>query len=159
MAGLVDFKLNGAVNTGSDIDDKLNGLIDALPQAIFEAIYPIGCIYTSTVATNPNTVFGFGTWAAFGAGKVPVGYNVSDSDFNEAEKTGGAKTVNLAHTHSVPRDGWGYASTNVAGRLHALNAGATDVCAANDNTSGSGGSATQSVVQPYIVVYMWKRTA
>lgn len=36
-------------------------------------IYPVGSIYLSTVSTNPNILFGLGTWEAWGAGRVPVG--------------------------------------------------------------------------------------
>ena len=35
--------------------------------------YPVGSIYMSTVATNPNTLFGFGTWVAYGVGRVLIG--------------------------------------------------------------------------------------
>ncbi len=41
--------------------------------------------YTTTSSTNPNTVFGFGTWTAFGAGKVLVGLNSGDTDFDTVE--------------------------------------------------------------------------
>lgn len=36
-------------------------------------IFPIGAIYTATVSTNPATLLGFGTWSAFGSGRVLVG--------------------------------------------------------------------------------------
>lgn len=65
----------------------------------FDTIYPIGSIYMSVNSTNPGTLFG-GTWAAWGTGKVPVGINTSDTDFNQSEKTGGSKTSVAAHTHS-----------------------------------------------------------
>ena len=54
-------------------------------------VYPVGSIYMSVSNTNPGTLFG-GTWAAWGSGKVPVGVNTSDSDFNTVEKTGGDKS-------------------------------------------------------------------
>ena len=63
----------------------------ATKSLIFEQIYPVGSIYiNASVSTNPATLLGFGTWTAFGSGRVPVGYNASDSNFNAAEKTGGA---------------------------------------------------------------------
>jgi len=34
--------------------------------------YPVGSIYMSTVSTNPNTLFGFGTWVAYGVGRVLI---------------------------------------------------------------------------------------
>jgi len=80
---------------------------------VVEALYPVGAIYVSTLSTNPGTLFGVGTWAAFGAGKVLVGLDGTDTDFDTVEETGGAKTKAIsahagtavadhsAHTHSV----------------------------------------------------------
>jgi hypothetical protein len=50
----------------------------------------------SVVSTNPNTLLGYGTWAAIGAGRVLIGQNVADTDFDVLEETGGAKTVAAA---------------------------------------------------------------
>lgn len=88
---------NKTLSTGTVISSSI------IIAQILSVVYPIGCIYTTTVATNPATVLGFGTWTAFGAGKTLVGLDASDTDFNEAEKTGGAKAVALAaHTHTGP---------------------------------------------------------
>lgn len=65
------------------------------PGVTLDQVYPIGSIYMSAVSTNPATLFGFGTWAAFGAGRVPVGFDAGQSEFDAAEKTGGAKTHTL----------------------------------------------------------------
>lgn len=74
---------------------------------VIDLVYPVGSIYVSTVATNPGTLFGVGTWAAFGAGRTLVGLNASDADFDTAEETGGAKTSTalVAHTHSITDPG------------------------------------------------------
>lgn len=67
--------------------------------------YPVGSLYLSVLPTNPATLFGYGTWEAFATGRVLVGVDAGDSDFDAAEKTSGAKTVTLteaqipAHTH------------------------------------------------------------
>src|SRR3990167_5515456 len=58
--------------------------------------WTIGSVFLSVVATSPATLLGFGTWAAFGAGKMLVGRDGADADFDTAEETGGAKT----HTHA-----------------------------------------------------------
>jgi microcystin-dependent protein len=74
-------------------------------QLTLADVYPIGCIYTSTVSTDPATVFGFGTWAAIGDGRVLVGNGTSDALYN-AGATGGESTHVLteaelaAHTHT-----------------------------------------------------------
>jgi microcystin-dependent protein len=121
-----------------------------LKKYIVDSIYPVGSIYMSTSSTSPATLFG-GTWTAWGAGKVPVGINTSDTDFATVEKTGGAKTVTLtssqipSHSHGV-------------GTIAGASAGAhTHTMSGSTAATGSGGSHTN--LQPYIVCYMWKRTA
>lgn len=62
-------------------------------DALIEAMWPVGSVYVSTSATNPATTLGFGTWTAFGAGRVLVGLDAGDADFDTVEETGGSKTV------------------------------------------------------------------
>src|SRR3990167_8721768 len=226
---------------------------------VLAAVYPVGALYVSTAATSPATLFGFGTWAAFAAGRVLVGLDATDPDFDVAEETGGAKTVAAVGTNSVPiftgsalgthahdysdivqhthavnvtdgghnhtqnshnhtqdahnhtQDAHNHAMTNLRGATTggtttgfggivagndtsstvtawsmptavATNiANTTGITATTDNPVGSGASGTTdavsagtpagtvsapvftgsatSVVQPYIVVYMWERTA
>lgn len=129
----------------------------AVSNVNLQSLYPVGSIYmNATSSTNPATLIGFGTWVAFGAGRVPVGIDATDTAFDTVEETGGAKTHTLtvdelpAHTHSVPNSG----SQN-----NSFDSGTT---VGNDvtGTSGStGGGQAHNNLQPYIVVYMWKRTA
>lgn len=69
------------------------------------ACWPVGSVFISVVATDPATLLGFGTWAALGAGRMLVGFDNGDGDFDTLEETGGAKTVTLtanempAHSH------------------------------------------------------------
>lgn len=66
---------------------------DATKQAAtLLAAHPVGTIYINTSNTNPGTFIG-GTWVAFGAGRVLVGFDSGDTDFDADEETGGAKTV------------------------------------------------------------------
>jgi len=110
--------------------------------------YPIGCIYTTTVATNPATVLGFGTWEAFGQGRVLVGINATDADFDTVNETGGAKTHNHTVTGTTD-DSTGGATQSGTG---------VDRAPAHTHTV-TGTSNTTSNVMPYIVVYYWIRTA
>lgn len=205
--------------------------------------FPIGSVFIGVVSTNPGTLLGYGTWSSFGAGKVLVGLDSGDTDFDTVEETGGAKTVvsagsvaaptisgstasEAAHTHSVTSNvtvadhaSHTHTYTEVPNHVHpfTINSSTTDGTwasfdssttagtARNFNTSNNtGGVATgttngpnatlthtptnnavtsaagsshshgagtlaasapaftgsgTSVVQPYIVVYMWKRTA
>lgn len=75
-------------------------------RPIVDAVYPVGSIYLSVNSVNPSELFG-GTWAAWGTGRVPVGVDASQTEFNAVEKSGGVKTHTLtanempAHNHSV----------------------------------------------------------
>lgn len=219
------------------------------PPGDVSAAWPIGSIFISVVSTNPATLLGFGTWSAFGAGRVLVGLDAGDANFDVVEETGGAKTSAISahsgtavddhasHTHSVtsnvtqnvftnPTIAWpasvpthsgttatfsGNSNTTAAANTGATGSGATTstltlkahthtvtptgtvtitsqgtiawpagvptasggaVSLTNNAVTSGGPSATLthavtqpsahsdvSVVQPYIVVYMWKRTA
>jgi len=175
--------------------------------------WPVGSVFIAVVATNPATLLGGGTWAAFGTGRVLISRDAGDTDFDTAEETGGAKTVAsvgtnaaeaahthaytdvLNHTHTVnvtdgghvhgeqaPSSASGGAmkfgiDTNASGTQAAgldTASATTGITATTDNPAGGVASGTTaagtshthaftgtatSVVQPYIVVYMWKRTA
>ena len=139
--------------------------VAAIDQATINAhVYPVGSIYTSVVATNPATLLGVGTWAAFGAGKVMVGIDSGDTDFDTVEETGGSKTDSHTLTTSeIP------SHSHTLQGINGSESGSTDGLnlsynRASQNTlqtasTGGGGAHTHDIVQPYIVVYMWKRTA
>lgn len=145
----------------------------AFVQAALSALYPVGSIYTNaTNSTNPGTLLGFGTWTAFGAGRVMVGFNSGNALFDTAEETGGsadAITVSHTHTATVTDPGHlhtggvsGYGQGNVSGSGNP-SGGISDTGTATTGVSVSisttGSSGTNANYQPYITVYMWKRTA
>ena len=127
--------------------------------------YPVGSIYmNATNATNPGTLLGFGTWAAFGEGRVLIGIDSSDTDFDTAEETGGSKTHTLteaqlpSHRHQVGSNDSGTGTGGAAGNMELVrDAGTGNGPAVNSSFTGSGQA--HPIVQPYIIVYMWKRTA
>jgi len=125
-----------------------------------QAIYPVGSIYiNAAVSTNPATLFGFGTWVTFGAGRVIVGLNAADSDFDTVQETGGAKTHTLStaelpsHTHTSALRGNGEdEDVDFPSAGDSTNPGRTMT------TNATGGGGAHNNVQPYIVAYMWRRT-
>lgn len=146
ITGVRNLTCTGTITIGSNTATTL------------QAVYPVGSIYiNAAVTTNPATLLGFGTWAAFGAGRVIVGYNASDSDFDALQETGGTKTHTLttselpSHTHNsnFVTGGSGVSGVNTAGNYDA----------ATNATSATGGGSAHNNVQPYIVAYMWRRTA
>jgi hypothetical protein len=171
--------------------------------------FPVGSVFISVVSTNPATLLGYGTWSAFATGRMLVGFNSGDTDFDSAEKTGGSKTssavvnhthsvtvtdgghhhtqnahthVQDAHSHTIPvgatddtsapfdradagTNAAGANATNPTGTATAVNqtttatnnAATTGITAATANPAG--GVASFSLMNPYIAVFMWKRTA
>ncbi len=65
-------------------------------------VYPVGSIYISVNSTNPGTSLGVGTWVAFGAGRVPVGFDAGQIEFDTDEQTGGSMTATPAGSNSAP---------------------------------------------------------
>jgi hypothetical protein len=147
----------------------------AFVQAAIALLYPVGSIYTNaTVSTNPATLLGFGTWTAFGAGRVMVGFDSGNALFDTAEETGGsADAITVSHTHTATSTDSGHLHTqteyNAAGIGNAGGGGArVSAVTANTGTgfasitttiASAGSSGTNANYQPYITVYMWKRTA
>ena len=147
----------------------------AFVQAALATLYPVGSIYTNaSVSTNPGTLLGFGTWTAFGAGRVMVGYDSGNALFDAAEETGGsADAITVSHTHTATVTDPGHLHTqteyNQPGIGNAGGGGArVNAVSANTGTattgisvaiSTTGSSGTNANYQPYITVYMWKRTA
>ena len=127
-------------------------------------IYPVGSIYIATVSTNPNTLLGCGTWTAFAAGRVMVGVGTSDQAFS-AGATGGESTHLLtssesglkAHTHIQNINNSGGGSGAIV--TYVSNQGVTPSDSSTASNTASDASSAHNNLQPYIVVYMWERTA
>jgi hypothetical protein len=143
--------------------------VQASLVAALEAVYPVGSIYISTSATNPATTFGIGTWEAFGAGKVLVGQDVGDADFDTLEETGGSKDAIIPyHNHPVTDPGHAHAGGRTPFYNNGIVAGANDTTSSPANTGTAltnvavsfvGEPVADKNLQPYVVVKMWKRTA
>ena len=170
-----------------------------------QAAYPVGAIFLSTVSTPPSTLLGFGTWVAFGSGRVLISQDAT----YPAGTTGGAATVASSgsvsgtvggtslteaqmpkHYHQMagpefyPQDAssypqnftgywrnffggtpddsgqaYGTFSTGGSASSGSQNTGTSNGNSHDHSFSGSFTGSATSVVQPYISVYMWNRTA
>jgi len=149
--------------TGGDVGLQtqiLSQVSTATVTAALLSVYPVGSIYINAgVATNPGTLLGFGTWSAFGSGRVIVGVDSTDTDFDAVRETGGAKTHTLtvaqlpSHTHPIEVfNESGSPDGDVGGDSSSSSLGTT-------NTQATGGGAAHNNLQPYITAYMWRRTA
>ena len=199
---------SGAVGTTQASSDSSTKIATtAFVQAVVQALYPIGSIYSSTSATNPQATFGFGTWIAYAAGRVLVGAGGTFSgtggsadavlvSHNHGGVTGGQSNTHVHgvnggtggqsvnHTHT-PSGGGNFitagAGPNPGFDNGGLYSATTQVSTTSDNSvdhshtfsttsevnnvdhthsiATDGQSGTNANMQPYVVVYMWNRTA
>lgn len=159
-------------------------LSEVYAQAKLDA-HPVGSIYESTDSTSPATLFG-GTWKAMDAGRVLVaqGKAATGTTFT-AGATGGEETHTLTtselpshshyfsgttsesgwHTHTFPLSG----SHGSASHVHDSdnNTSETFTTPGSGNhthtfsgtTATFGGDASHNNMQPYEVIFRWRRTA
>jgi hypothetical protein len=151
----------------------------AFVTAALSAAYPVGSIYiNATSSSNPATLLGFGTWEAFGAGRMMVGLDAGNAAFDTAEETGGSAdaivvshthtatstVTDPGHTHSANQLGtaipFGYGTgSDALGRGGTTTGSATTGITVATTNASTGSSGTNANLPPYIVVRMWKRTA
>lgn len=141
------------------------GGVQRLVNKMLDRMYPVDSIYISTNSTSPASLYG-GSWERYGTGRVLVSADDSDTDFT-AGKTGGSKT----HNHNPGTLG---AQISLAGqntivrRVH-MASFKGDVRHIGDVYGGSfdgdwgaaivGHSDDASSMEPYVAVYVWRRTA
>lgn len=173
--------------TPSSGDNTTKVATTAFVQAAIQLLHPVGSVYTATVATNPATLFGFGTWTAYGAGRVLIG---NGGGFTAGDTGGSADAVVVTHNHtassssssSVSDPGhthsgtlgisYGGAWTGSSGfeegrgnpdwQAGAMGTASTGISVSTSTTTtntATGVSGTNANLQPYVVVYMWNRTA
>lgn len=168
-------------NSATNIKNKAGSNVP-LASALLDMVYPVGSIYMSVRNVSPQSFLG-GTWVAWGAGRVPVGVDTSQSEFSTSEKTGGEKTHQLTNSE-MPRHIHAASSKTGSGRRSApgsndgvmfVRDGAIEATqyfqvdtqsppygnflSLNVTVSASGNDEPHNNLQPYITCYMWKRTA
>ncbi len=141
---------------------------------LLDRIYPVGSIFewatygaSSVDLSTPEKVaahFG-GTWEAYGAGRMLVGVDTGDTDFSSAGKTGGEKKHTLttnempAHSHA-PKEGSRYVvvTNDTTDRgIAGSNIYNYTTHGGNNTTAQSGGGQPHNNMQPYVVVYRYRR--
>ena len=159
----------GNVDNTSDVNKPVSTATQAaIDAAVASAIaqakqqsYPVGSMYfNADVSTNPATLLGFGTWVAYAEGRVPVGKATSGT-FSTAGSTGGAETHTLtvaempSHVHGQVVT----ANSGPNGRKDFVGEGPSSTYDQSANTWPTGGGGAHNNLQPYVTVYIWRRTA
>lgn len=135
---------------------NLNHIEDGIAD-LYNAIFPIGQIVIKGDNEDYSNWLGF-TWQRTAVGKVLVGIDSTDTDFNNIGKTGGEKTHTLTvnempeHSHQMPF----YSGGNGGYQAGQTTAPETTIYR---QTEFAGGGQPHNNLQPYQVVAYWKRTA
>jgi hypothetical protein len=113
--------------------------------------------------TNPSTYFG-GTWSLIAPGRVLVGVDTAQAEFNTVNKTGGSKYTE-AHKHpfrvvkdSNSNSGGGLPKANNA---EGANSGWSAYVPDTDSNCAVGtfGTGAAGNLQPFLTCYIWNRIA
>ena len=149
--------------------------------ALKDSIHPVGIILETTqesTAAAFQTKIGFGTWEAYGSGRVTVAIDAAQTEFDTIQETGGSKEVTLtsaesglpAHFHEVGSRGdennEPFTAQNTKARRYHEGGGHTSQSTAAMTIDGEtkfntaeDASSAHTNLQPYIVVYRYRRTA
>lgn len=144
-----------------------------LVRKVLDRIQPVGSLYFSTSNTSPASLFG-GTWERYAQGRVMVSASDTDTDFTVG-KAGGEKTAPIdlsklyalwanrgtdfiADVETIPGNNTVWRATVKSQTLNHY--ATTDI--ANNGVRvilPSGDNRRVSSLQPYVAVYIWRRTA
>src|SRR5690606_1569262 len=120
---------------------------------------PVGSIVVLGVNTNPNSLYGFGTWTRI-QGRMIVGVSDTDNDF-DLDDTGGAKTHTLtisempSHNHTVSYQYPFAAGGN--GIFVPATTATTPTGQTPATVQNTGGGQPHNHMPPFIAKYIWQR--
>jgi microcystin-dependent protein len=104
-------------------------------------------------------------WEAWGSGRVPVGVDAAQTEFDTVEKTGGEKTHTLSIAEAAVHYHLLYNSAGGASEFPAYSGkdngtvGGSPTTGYGSQTTPTGGGEAHNNLQPYVTCYIWKRTA
>lgn len=132
-----------------------------IKRLVIPCQFAVGQVVEFAIGVTPSTLWPNTEWSVFGVGRVTVGLNAGDADFDTLRKVGGKKGHKMtegnliAHTHTVSdKCVYDNASNNSVGL-------GTDHKTETVNTSSTGSADPEAIptIQPYIVTQKWERTA
>ena len=172
VEGSIATNSNLTAKGGISTDGNLTVKGDINLPKLLSKIYPVGAVYITYNNNNPGKFLG-GTWVRFGEGRTLIGEGTGNDGSTSMSFTSNSTDGKYKNTH--------YHVTSFGWDINAFYAGKPDGAKNNDynrtsvipngyivsaNSSVTSQSRlnwtddrTISNVQPYIVVYFWRRTA
>lgn len=140
------------------------------------AAWPVDSIFFGYTSTSPATLLGGGTWTQIALGRMLIGQNPSDATMDAVGDMGGSKTHvidadnmdvhvhSMTHTHTQQmRPSAGSQAPNVAGGGGAATPDQNNAINSYVGNTTDGGSQLHQTpvdhMNPYLTVYIWRRTA
>ncbi len=175
-SGNIDADTVSGVQVGTGANELVQrDALGNIPDLLFD-VYPVGSIYISTTSTNPGVTFGFGTWVQVSQGRTLLGEGTGAGGTYAAGAEAGSKdAVVVAHNHSGSTNTTGNHNHTFSTGLGESSGGSHAVRAFNPNSSqttsnagnhshslsinSTGVSGNDANMMPYLVVYIWERTA
>lgn len=143
--------------------ERMNHIEDGITD-LYNAIFPVGQIVIKGDNKDYSNWLGF-TWERTAVGKVLVGIDSTDTDFNTIGKTSGEKAHKLtidempSHTHYLYNSAGGSIQFPAYTSKDNGTNGSTATNGYASSTGISGSSQPHNNLQPYQVVAYWKRIA
>lgn len=155
VAGIKPDIVDGSI-TEAKLSREVQNKLNAGANINFDKIYPVGSIYMSVVSNNPGELFG-GTWI-----QLKDRFLLGAGDTYSNGNIGGEATCTLtiaeipSHSHYQNCSGGGDNTDNFSVER--------GPCSGNNkigeyDTGSTGGGQAHNNMPPYLVVYMWQRTA
>ena len=172
VEGSIATNSNLTAKGGISTDGNLTAKGDINLPNLLSKIYPVGSVYITYNNVNPGTFLG-GTWERFGQGRTLVGEGTGNDGSTSMSFTSNSTDGKYKNTHyHVTSFGWDmnafyagkpdgakngdYNRTSVIPNGYIINAGSSQTSQSRLNWTDD---RTISNVQPYIVVFFWRRTA
>jgi len=183
VTGTIGSAVTATTQTSTDSSTKVatTAFVQSAATAAAQAAYPVGSIYmNASNSTTPATLLGFGSWSALGAGQMLLGAGTNSGNTFTAGSSGGNYAPQLlSHTHSAtftgnalgahshtlsygPNGGGGLGGgdlNSTAGPTSTSSVSAGTPSGSVSVANASSGDQTLGNLPPYLVVYMWVRTA
>lgn len=165
---MITYEDKVALNENSDIAD-INKVtagdmneIKQVVNSLANLFFPVKKIVMFNDNDDHSNYLGF-TWERIASGKVLIGIDSTDTDFNTIGKTGGEKEHTLtidempAHTHGVPQAH----PYNIEAATHytLVRENYNNRTEYNVATSATGGGQAHNNMPPYQVAAFWQRVS